>query len=206
MKKRKIILSVIVAVFAALLLYVVGTALSIISYSKVDQTRKADVAIVLGAGVWENVPSPVFVERINHAVWLYENGYVTKLLFTGGTGEGMSESDASVAKRYAVENGVPERDILIEDDSRITQENLANSKKIMDENELKTALIVSDPLHMKRAMLLANDYGMDAFSSPTTTSRYQTWKTKLPFLIREEFYFIGYKLYRILPESLKPLI
>lgn len=201
-KKRKIILAVIITVLA----YIIGCAVSIVSFSKKDQTREADVAIVLGAGVGENEPSPVFRERINHGIWLYENGYVEKILFTGGVSEGMSESDASVAMRYAVEKGIPECDILLEEESHITQENLANAKTVMDKNRLKTALIVSDPLHMKRAMLLADDYGIDAFSSPTPTTRYQTWKTKLPFLIREEFYFIGYKAYKILPEVLKPLI
>lgn len=205
-KKRKIILLLLITILTSLIIYVVGTAISIINYAKVDQTCEADVAIVLGAGVWDNEPSPVFRERINHGIWLYENGYVKKLMFTGGISEGMSESETAIAMRYAVENGVPEHDILLEENSHITQENIANSKKIMTENGLETALIVSDPLHMKRAMLMARDYGIDAFSSPTTTSRYVTWKTKLPFLMREEFYYIGYKVYKILPESIKPLI
>ena len=67
----------------------------------------------------------------------------------------------------------------------------------MDEKNMETALVVSDPLHMKRAMLYAEDLGMEAYSSPTPTSLYRSWKTKLPFLAREEFYYIGYKLTRI---------
>lgn len=85
-----------------------------------------------------------------------------------------------------------------EEASTITQENLENAKIIMDENAYEKAIIVSDPLHMKRAMLLAKDTGMKAYSSPTPTTMYRSLKTKIPFLAREVFYYIGYQWYRIL--------
>ena len=207
MKKRtKIILFSLLAVAAVITSYIFGTALSIISYSKIDEKCKADVAIILGAGTDGSDPSPVFKARIDHGIWLYKNGYVDKLIFTGGIGEGREESEASVAMSYAIEQGIPQSDIFIEEESHITEENIANAKIIMDENSFETAIIVSDPLHMKRAMLMANDYGIKGYSSPTPDSRYITWKTKLPFLIREEFYYIGYKVYKILPAPLKPLL
>ena len=59
------------------------------------------------------------------------------------------------------------------------------------------AIIVSDPLHMKRAMLLEEEAGINAYSSPTPTSRYVSLRTKIPFLARETFYYIGYKWYRV---------
>ena len=62
----------------------------------------------------------------------------------------------------------------------------------MDENNYETAIIVSDPLHMKRAMLLAEDAGIKAYSSPTPSTRYVSLRTKIPFLARETFL-----LYRI---------
>jgi uncharacterized SAM-binding protein YcdF (DUF218 family) len=67
----------------------------------------------------------------------------------------------------------------------------------MEEHGLDSALIVSDPLHMKRAMLYADDKDMEAYSSPTPTSLYQSWKTKAPFLARETFYYSGYRLVRL---------
>lgn len=50
---------------------------------------------------------------------------------------------------------------------------------------------------MKRAMLMAKDCGIEAYSSPTPTTRYRTLRSKLPFLAREEFFYIGYRLVRI---------
>lgn len=67
----------------------------------------------------------------------------------------------------------------------------------MDSCSYSSAIIVSDPLHMKRAMLMAKDCGIEAYSSPTPTTRYRTLRSKLPFLAREEFFYIGYRLVRI---------
>ncbi len=50
---------------------------------------------------------------------------------------------------------------------------------------------------MKRAMMLAEDAGITAYSSPTPTTRYVSLRTKIPFLARETFYYIGYKWYRV---------
>lgn len=129
--------------------YAVNVSISICLYANKSQTQKADVAIVLGAGVENEEPSPVFKERINHAILLYQDGYVGKIIFTGGVSKGNKISDSTIAGNYALENGVDAEAILIEDNSTITQENLKFAKQIMEENGLSTALIVSDPLHMK---------------------------------------------------------
>ena len=181
----------------AVLVYIIVTTASIVSFSEKDETRSADAAVVLGASVYDNSPSPVFCERIDHAVELYNDGYVEAIIMTGGVGEGNIRSEADIAREYAEQQGVPAEAIFKEEDSAITSENLENAKKIMSEQGMSTALIVSDPLHMKRAMLYADDLGMTAYSSPTPTSLYRSWKTKLPFLMREEFFYIGYRLTRL---------
>ena len=167
-------------------------AAQITIYGRKDEKCQCDVAIVLGAGTTDGTVSAVYRERINHGIWLLENGYVDALILTGGVGEGNIVSDAYAAKEYAVANGISGDVIFIEEVSTITEENLQQAKAIMDENGLETAIIVSDPLHMKRAMLMARNYGITAWSSPTPTTMYRTLKTKLPFLAREEFFYIGY--------------
>ena len=186
--------------FSILLVFVIlwtVLAVRIVRYGEKDETCICDVAIVLGAGTTQGEVSPVYRERINHGIWLYENGYVKYLIFTGGFGKNNTVSDAYAAKNYAISQGVPESAIFIEELSTITEENMAQSKIIMDRNGFTTALIVSDPLHMKRAMLMAGDYGITGYSSPTTTSMYRTAKTKIPFLVREEFMYIGYCFVRL---------
>lgn len=183
-----ILLSIVVAL---------AIAISIWNYGKVDEKASADVAIVLGAAISDGEVSPVYRERINHAITLYEEGTVDYIILTGGFGDGSFKSDSQVAKEYALSQGIPEESILIEEKSTITEENLEFSKEIMDENNLKTAIIVSDPLHMKRAMLMAKDYNITALSSPTPTSMYKSLKTKIPFLLREEFFYVGYCVVRV---------
>ena len=196
-RKKRIIVAVCASVVIIVALNLLICAISIISFSKRDEKSKSDVAVVLGAGTTNGEVSPVYRERINHAIWLYENGYVDYLIFTGGFGEKNSVSDSEAAKRYALSRAVPENVIFIEEASTITEENLEQAKIIMDNNSWESAIIVSDPLHMKRAMLMASDQLINARSSPTPTTMYKTPKTKLPFLLREEFFYIGYSIVRI---------
>ena len=195
--KKKLFFSVLLLFVLLVLFYLIFTAVSIVNYSKKDNKTHSDVAIILGAAVSNGEVSPVYRERINHGIWLYENGYVDYLILTGGVGEGSTYSDAYIAKQYVVSKAVPEEVIFIEEKSTITEENLENAKAIMNENSFDTAIIVSDPLHMKRAMLMSKDYNIKAYSSPTPTSMYRTLKTKIPFLAREEFFYIGYCIVRI---------
>ena len=193
--KCKIILASGVIILL-LMVFAIGIAISIWNYGKVDEKAPADVAIVLGAAISDGEVSPVYRERINHAITLYEEGTVDFIILTGGFGEGSYKSDSQVAKEYALSQDVPEERILIEEKSTITEENLEFSKEIMEEHDLETAIIISDPLHMKRSMLMAEDYKINALSSPTTTSMYKSLKTKIPFLLREEFFYVGYCVVR----------
>ena len=192
---RKTSLAAIIVMF--IIAYIACNVISICRYSNMYEDEKCDVAIVLGAATNDNGVSEVYKQRLNHAAQLYQEADVTKIIVTGGMGEGNSFTDAYIARKYLESVGIPDIAILEEDTSTITQENLENAKKIMDKNGYQTALIVSDPLHMKRAMLLARDAGIDAFSSPTQTSAYKSMKTKVPFVARETFFYIGYKWYRL---------
>lgn len=197
LRGKKLVILVSLLVVFLIILFAIITAVNIIHYGKVDEKAHCDVAIILGAATSDGEVSPVYRERINHGIWLYENGYIDYLILTGGIGNGNEMSDAGAAKQYATKKGVPEQVILIEEKSTITEENLEHAKEIMDEFPMDTAIIVSDPLHMKRAMLMASDYGIDACSSPTPTTMYRSAKTQLPFLAREVFFYIGYSIVRV---------
>ena len=189
---KKLGLRLVFAVMVIFLLFISYSAYSIWSFSDKVQYVKTDVAVVLGAAVWGDEPSPVFRERINHAIWLYENDYVDTIIFTGGKGKGDKFAESEVARDYAIQNNVHSEDILIETKSSITEENLQYAYDIAVEHNFNTFAIVSDPLHMKRAILMAENTGMEAYSSPTQSSAYQTWKSKSAFFLRELFFYIGY--------------
>lgn len=187
---KRIVLGLIIAVT----IWCVIVATSIWRYGYRDEAAKADCIIVLGAAVEGQNPSPVFAERIRHGIDLYETSYAPKIIFTGGYGEGQKFSESGVGMLVATQRGVSVDDIYIEEKSRTTQQNIAEAASLMKSHNLKSAIIVSDPLHMKRAMMMADDLGIAAVSSPTPTTRYRSLRTKLGFLVRELYFVHHYVL------------
>jgi uncharacterized SAM-binding protein YcdF (DUF218 family) len=185
---------VIPILFGLIVIWLSMLAYTIYSYSHYTSNSSADAAIVLGAAIWGNQPSPVFRERINHAIDLYQSGVVNYLVFTGGQGKGQKYAEAEVAKTYAIQQGVPENRIITETVSKTTYENLVQAQKILQLHGILTTLIVSDPLHMKRAMAIAQGLKLTANPSPTPTTRLRTSQRKIKFIIRETIFYAGYLL------------
>ncbi|MGC5324252.1 YdcF family protein [Brevibacillus sp. SYSU BS000544] len=125
--------------------------------------RQADVAIVLGAAVWGDKPSPSLRERLDKAISLYEEKYVPMIIVSGGLGDGKQIDEATAMQRYLVEHGVPESAILKENESRDTVQNLTFSQRIMTKHQMNTALVVSHGFHLARSVEIARTVGIDAF-------------------------------------------
>lgn len=166
------------------------------AYGTDVEPAHADAAVVLGAAVWGDRPSPVFRERIDHAIWLYEQGVVDRIIFTGGQGDTGELAEAVVARQVAMARGVPGADILTETQSWTTWQNLDYAHRVALDAGLERFLIVSDPLHMKRAVAMARDLGMDALPSPTPTTMYRSRRSKLRFLARETYFYLIYLVSR----------
>jgi uncharacterized SAM-binding protein YcdF (DUF218 family) len=189
---------ILITTVSAFLFTIVSTATSIYLYGNNSYSSKADAAIVLGAAVWGKEPSPVFRERINHAINLYKNGDISKIVFTGGVGDINESAEAVVGQRYAITRGVTAADILTETKSRTTYQNLKNALEVVGTHqELTKFLIVSDPLHLKRAVLMARSLGMDAYPSPTPTTRYRSFQSQMQFLMRETYFYLVYLIFKI---------
>ncbi len=195
--KKQWLAMILLSLMSALILAIASISVSIYFYGNNNNVIKADAAIVLGAAVWGEEPSPVFRERINHSINLYKNGDVRTIIFTGGIGDRDETAEAVIGKRYAITQGVKSSDILIETESRTTNQNLKNAQKVALSHQLTKFLIVSDPLHLKRAVLMARDLGMDAYPSPTPTTRYRTLNSQLEFLTRETYFYFVYLVFKI---------
>lgn len=180
------------AVLVAAWLACLGTA--IWRFGAVDHAVRSDCIIVLGAAAKNGVPSPVFEERLRHGVALYQRGLADRLLLTGGIGDGAGISESRTGREWAIARGVPAPAILIEEKSRTTRENLEEAASLMRAGGLRSAIVVSDPLHLKRAVAMARDLGIGAVSSPTPTTRYRSLAPKLGFLLRELYFLHHYWL------------
>lgn len=147
-----------------------------------------ETAIVLGAAVIGETPSPVFAARLDHAVTLYREGRAERVLVTGGRSPEDRVPEAAAGSAYLQARGVPAAAILIEDRSRTTRENLANARMVLGMSAHQPVLIVSDPLHMRRALAMAAAEGFAASPAPTPTTRYRSLGTQAPFLAREVWF------------------
>lgn len=172
----------------ALVLWLGGVAAWVALGPPVSGSERGETAIVLGAAVIGDTPSPVFAARLDHAVTLYRTGRARRVLVTGGRSpeDGVSEAGAGAA--YLAARGVPGAAILREDQSRTTRQNLTNAARVLGRDRAKPVLIVSDPLHLRRAMAMAAAEDLEALPAPTPTSRYRSFGTQLPFLAREVWF------------------
>ncbi|MEQ6122292.1 YdcF family protein [Reichenbachiella sp. MALMAid0571] len=93
-------------------------------------------------------------DRIIHAVQLYKEGKIKKILISGGSGSLLypEESESNDLNHFALMAGVKKRDIILENESRNTHENALNSGKIIKEENIKgNVLLITSAFHMKRA-------------------------------------------------------
>lgn len=188
---RKIFLSLLMLALLAL----AAVAWEIARFGDNTYEGPADVAVVLGAAAWGNRPSPVYRERINQAIQLYREGKVRWIIFTGGTPEPGYPSEAEVGRKFSLKQGIPAEAMLLDTQSRSTWQNLEQARLLMATAKLDTALLVSDPLHMRRAIAMATDIGMQAKPAPTTSSRFKTWQSLGRFLWRETWLYLAYVMF-----------
>ncbi|MCM0000453.1 MAG: YdcF family protein [Erythrobacter sp.] len=154
----------------------------------VTGTERGKTAIVLGAAVIGERPSPVFAARLDHAATLYRVGRAERVLVTGGRSPEDKVSEAAAGRAYLQARGVPAAAILLEDRSRTTRQNLTNARRVLGQSARQPVLIVSDPLHMRRAMAMAASEGFAGQASSTPTTRYRSLATQVPFLAREVWF------------------
>jgi len=135
-----------------------------------DGRRHVDAIVVLGAAQYNGRPSGALAARLDHAIELYNEGDAAYLITTGGNLPGDVYTEAQTGFIYAHKRGVPESAILMEDTGRSTLESIRNVRAIFEARGLRTALFVSDRSHMLRVLRLAQDQGIEAWASPTSTS------------------------------------
>lgn len=156
--------------------------------------KACEYGIVLGARTEGTEATPVFGRRIEYGIILYKEGKIRKLVFTGAPG---NPQQAIVAKNVAMAAGVPESDILIEIKSNTTWENLYYSQEVIPDWKSTQVLIVSDPLHLKRALRMADDQGYRAMPAAVPNTLVQSGWARTKFTLRETFAYYYYLIKRL---------
>ncbi|MBP3963409.1 YdcF family protein [Paenibacillus lignilyticus] len=139
------------AFWCAYLLWVIN------SYEMPKPVPKADAAVILGAALWSDQPSPGLRERLDLGLQLYKQGNVKYFILSGGHDHnGSTLSEAEGMRNYLVSKGVPAERMVLEEDSRSTYENLLFSKPLAKKRGWEKLLIVSHDFHAPRAADIAS--------------------------------------------------
>ena len=124
----------------------------------IPKGKNFDYIVIHGAGLLGgDRVSKLLSDRIDKAINIYKKApNKPKLIPSGGKGDDETISEAEAMKRYLLEKGIPEEDIILEDKSATTYENLKNSKAIIDGRwgSKNTALVTSN-YHVYRALRYA---------------------------------------------------
>ena len=172
-KPLKILLTVCAAVLAvgiSLLLILNGIVLGTTRDQIRDITPQDgyEIALILGAKVHEGGRlSDMLRDRMDVGIRLYHAGAVRKLLLSGD-GSGMW-SETEYMKRYAMEQGVAEEDILTDGDGFSTYESVFRAKECY---HLEKVVIVTQKYHLYRALYIAEKREMEALGADAALYTY----------------------------------
>lgn len=155
-------------------------------YCAAQQPEKNSTAVVLGAQVKPWGPSVILQGRINAAEKYLEANPASCAVLSGGQGSDEPMSEAQAMYESLSDSGIDTSRLFIEDKSTNTTENMANSIKIIEENNLNNNLAVStDGFHQLRVRIIARQLGIKgnvgAVNSDTSLFYLPT------FIVREWF-------------------
>lgn len=128
-------------------------------------SEKPDALLVLGASIRAGEASRTLARRLDKAVAVLRDHPGLPVVVSGGRGPGDTEAEAHVMARYLGARGIAEAQILAEDQSVNTFENLSLSWPLI---RLRTGqpdplvAVVTSGLHLYRAMRMAERAGFKA--------------------------------------------
>ena len=126
-------------------------------------TDSYDAIIVLGAQVLPNgTPNVQLAWRLDAAAEAYRSKKVP-VVVCGAQGKDEPLPEAYAMKKYLIDKGVAEEDILTDPDSFNTRQNLQNAKALLQgKPEVRRVLVVTSDYHVARSLALAKDQGYEA--------------------------------------------
>jgi uncharacterized SAM-binding protein YcdF (DUF218 family) len=193
MKRLFVSLLILVMMLGA---YPAWLAFKVWQQSNRDENARSDAIVVLGAAQYDGNPSPVLRARLEHAVYLYQEGFAPRIVVTGGKRIGDRFTESQASRVFLAQSGVPPDHVLGEDEGRTTLESLERVAALAEREGIETLLVVSDPLHSERAKRIASDLGFEHVrTSPASYLRLERSRaTKVREIFREVGSILAYEL------------
>ena len=168
LKGAKLIVIAVVSVALMGMLFLTGVNLymkqsvkkRILTVEAAAELNDVDCILVLGASVYGDSPSPMLADRVQRGVDVYKaGGGTTKLLMSGDHG-GEYYDEVNVMKQYALDQGIPEKDIFMDHAGFSTYESMCRAREIFGIDKM---IIVTQKYHLPRAVYLARKLGIEAY-------------------------------------------
>lgn len=196
LKQKRWIKRFIVGLILVSIIYFCSFITAIHIVGATDRTEQADVIVVLGAGIRRDGRAGwALTRRAEMGADLWHQGVAPFVLCTGAQADGYPRSEASACRDILLREDVLESAILMEDNSRSTEENAIYSQRILSERGFNRVVLVSDSYHMLRAEWLFRSQGVTAYTSPVPASRINR-PLFYPYSLTREFVAIHWQIFK----------
>lgn len=184
---------ILLALAAAVLLFLGVTGASIIRAAREFPTKNADAIVIFGAAQYAGHPSPVYKARLDHGFDLFEKGMAPVVITTGGAGQDPEFSEGGVGRDYLLRRGIPEKALIAETQGSDTAQSAARVGNIMRVNGMRRCIAVSDAYHVFRIRSLLQHEGVEVEVAPRPESRPHTRRERLLAVMREAMSYLAWK-------------
>ena len=175
MKKihKLIIIMMVVMIILILEMFLINYFVVSKTKSKIISEEEAtnlnvDCILILGAGVWQNGPSPMLEDRINEGIALYQKGASKKILMSGDHTK-VNYDEVNVMKKFAMDKGINSEDIFMDHAGISTYDSIYRVKEIF---KAKKIIIVTQEYHLYRALYIAESLGIEAYGVKSNPREY----------------------------------
>jgi uncharacterized SAM-binding protein YcdF (DUF218 family) len=125
-----------------------------------NKNKNCDAIVILGyPALKDGAPSPILRERIKKGIELYNKKISSKIICTGAAVKN-EYIEAEIIKKELLKAGISEKEIICENKARNTWDNIKYLKNIMEKEKLNEVVIVSNPAHVRRASIYAEELGI----------------------------------------------
>lgn len=162
-----VIITIIVATIGINLLIYSSTKSKIITEES-EKIENIDCILILGAGIWNDKPSPMLEDRLLQGIALYQKGFASKIIMSGDHGRN-NYDEVNIMKNFAIEKGINSEDIFMDHAGFSTYESIYRAKSIF---QAKKIIIVTQRYHLYRALYIAKQLGVEAYGVASNPREY----------------------------------
>lgn len=132
-----------------------------------EPCQKADAIVAVSGGDTN--------ARTDEAIRMYKNGWADTLIFAGAAMDKSGPSNAAAMQARAVNQGVPNTAILLDEASETTKQNAENANTIFDKRGIKSVILITSGYHQRRASIEFNTRSSDVVIYNHPVASDQDW-------------------------------